>query len=376
MLVAGDTVDSNLSELTVFLEVYSKPISAAIASLRFIHEGDVEDIYQSFLLKVREKDLLRKYLEKKRAGKVKNFRGWLFRSLRNHTADYYRRSKQKPRDQQQVDLFDVADPHPGLDREATEDELLYAFSMLYVAVQHVRRHWQENAKPEVWSGFEEIYLRGLIPRLEANPDPGVAGHMGMQNAAGKPSQRTYNQAVSVLRVIRKVLPEIIPADLCDRPTPEERYQEWCSILVRSRVIRDLPLWLAFLQPPSLPPDSPAGNSENIAVNPVDEGVQPEWAHTEVESAIQAKVEAEAARERSEAESDELQVLLAFWLAMPFRDYVTIPPAITPGGAASALNLRSLIVDRADFTSTTELVETAEASKGLRQAGASARHGGV
>ena len=344
MLVAGETVDSNLCDMTVFLEVYSKPISAAIASLRFVHEGDVEDIYQSFLLKVREKDLLRKYLEKKRAGKVKTFRGWLFRSLRNHTADYYRRSKRKPRDREPVELFDAADPRPGVDREATEDELLYALSMLYVAVQHVRRHWQDNAKPEVWTSFEEIYLQGLIPRLEANPDLGVAGCIGRQDAAGKPNQRTYNRAVSVLRVIRKVLPEIIPADLCDRPTPEERYQEWCSILVRSRVIRDLPIWLAFLQPPSLSPNAPAGNSENIAVKPValkgaepvDERDQPEEAHTGVESAIRAKVEAEAARERSEAESDELRVLLSFWLAMPFRDYITMPPAITPGVAASAL----------------------------------------
>jgi len=363
MLIAGETVDTDLSDLPVFLQVYSEPIRAAIASLRFVRDQDVDDVFQSFIFKVQQKDLLGDYREKKNAGQVERFRGWLFRSLRNHAVDYYRRQSGKPGQREPLELIDTADSRSGVDREATEDDLLYALFVLHLAVQHVRRHWQDNAKLEVWASFEEIYLRGLIPRRGPAPDSGVAGRPAKRDAARRPTQRMYNQAVSVLRVLRRVLPEIIPADLCDRPTPEERYQEWCSILVRSRAVRDLPIWLAFLQAPSLSPDAPAGNSENIAVtpvmlegeDPVDARDRPDVARAEAEAAIRVKVEAEAEHERSEAEYDELQVLLSFWLAMPFRDYITMPPGITPGGTTSALSLRNLIVDRAGPSSTAELV---------------------
>jgi hypothetical protein len=257
----------------------------------------------------------------------------------------------------------MVDPEPGVDRAAEEDEVLYALSMLYVAVQRVRRHWQDHGKPEVWTSFEDIYLRDLIPRAGAAPDPVRAGRSATSGATARPNQRTYNRAVSVLRVIRRVIPAIIPADLCDRSTPEERYQEWCSILARSRAVRDLPIWLAFLQPPALSSDAPSVNSENIGMtpgsltagDPVDQRSRQDRAGSEFEAAIRAKVDADAERERREAESDELQVLLAFWLAMPFRDYITVPPAIGAGDTDSALSLRRLTAQQPGSSSTAEVL---------------------
>jgi len=351
MLNADETLDSNLNGLTNFLKAYSDPIRAAVASLRFVRDQDVDDVFQSFILKVQQNDLLGNYREKKKAGKVGSFRGWLFRSLRNHAVDWYRRAPtgfEGP-----SSLFDSLDRRQNVeDYAATEDELLYALSMLHLATQHVRRHWQDHAKPELWASFEEVYLQGQIPRLAPAPDPGAEDQPGARILKGKLRQQVYNQATTVLRVFRRVLPEVIPAGLCDRRTAEERYAEWCSILVQTQAIRNLPVWLAFLEAPHPSPDAPTGRSEDLAMapggverdDPVDHGERSESSRAEAEAVVRPKFEVDAEREWREAEWDELRVLLAFWLAMPFRDYLDDLDGVDPGVTMSGLSLRGLLGD--------------------------------
>jgi len=363
VLIAGETIDTNLKDLATFVEVYHDPIVMAISSLPFVRDDDVEDIVQSFFVKVEENHLLERYREKCREGQLKSFRGWLFRSLRNHAADFYRRRGNLG----QNELFDplIKALDAGNDA-ATEDETLYALSILHLAINRVRRHWRDHAKPDIWASFEEVFVRKLFP--ERRPDQKDEGRDRRPITQGKDRQTLFNQATSVLRVFRRVLPEIIPAELCDLRSPDERYNEWRSILFQSQVIRELPIWLAFLEPPLPGPEAPPVKSEDLALSPNEPAKEsPQLAHDcrksknttrdrgapkrapaepvkADEKAIQSKIEAEAERERLEIEWDELRVLLAFWMEKPFRDYIDDLGSVMPVVVASPVSLRSVLRD--------------------------------
>ena len=335
MLNATDTDTSNLDDLTTFVQVYEEPIRAAVATLGLIRRDEVDDVVQSFLLKVHAKDLLQRYREHVHSGRATSFRGWLYAALRNDARDVARHESRRPEAIGVPDGSDAADWSAGESDDIPDDDLLYALSFLHMAVQRVRKHWEECEKPEDWTCFEEVYLR---PIQATPPSAGDAADMPRRrlrtDAERVEEQKRYNRATSVRRVFERILPSVIPAELCDRDSPEERFREWADILLRSSAVGRVPIWVAFLRVPRPVTDATTFSSSQLARPQV------------------AAVAAPGSASQPEGmEPDELRVLLSFWLSLPLGDYLGdlagFGPATLAGGIMGTghhprLSLRTIV----------------------------------
>jgi hypothetical protein len=133
---------------------------------------------------------------------------------------------------------------------------------------------------------------------------------------GRDSQFLTNRCVTVLRTIRRMLPELIPAKLSDRDRPEDRFTEWLELLGRSDLGRLGRLHLALrVAPPLL---RGAGQEQSLDM------VDPELA-------------AEG------TDDDELRLILSFHLDLPFESYLR--DACLPVSTDS-LTLRALVENTA------------------------------
>jgi hypothetical protein len=322
------TVAESFQSWDKFLEVYYKPIRAALGLLPFVGEDRADDVAQSFFLKMCERDLLasRPAIEGK-------FRNWLYCAAKNHAVDEWRKIKRRP---ERLDAFAAAEPADR--RASTPDEApfdadeLYALGVLHLTIGRVRKHLLQEGKSEHWMIFEELALAPLIP----GRFPKTRGEL-LTMFPGQGPAFLDNRMTTVKRVFRRILPALIPADPTENLTPEQRFQELLSILRASAQSR---LWLAFLLDPTPGPEATSVSSVDLAVRSVDG------------AAAEAMVAPDVLH-------DELRILLGFWLEMPLTDYLDdldkIGPAVAeairhaqpwaspgrPAGAAAPWNLRGL-----------------------------------
>ncbi len=270
-----------------FVQVYEAPIRCAFRSLPFVEPDWVDDLTQSFLVKLMEKNLLVQPPALKG-----RFRDWLFGSIRNHAADEGRRRQRRGRHERHEPIEMCPPLAHDEAEEACDTDSLYALAVLHLTIQKVRRHWEEKGKPEVWAIFEELVLAPLVPGRKTCTRAEL-----LERYPGRDAQYLDNCATSVKRVFRKVLPTVVAGELTDREAPEERFAEWLEILRTSRSSQCHRLHLAFRPAPRLAPDGDVEASQSLAAHDQDADVPDELQH------------------------DELKVLQVFWLAMPFEDYL-------------------------------------------------------
>jgi hypothetical protein len=319
-----NTITANFETWDRFHAAYARPIRAAFAILA----GDslADELTQSFFVKLYEKNVL-----EARNSIDGPFRNWLYVAARHHAIDAFRKVSRRRETNESLGRDEPEDPRA---RSADRDEKpfdadeLYALSVIHLAVGRVRKHLVEEGKFEHWTVFDELTLAPLTPgRVVRSREELLAMFPGQTSAF------LDNRLTTVKRVFRRILPAVIPADPSGKLTPSERFQELLDILSASQKNR---LWLAFLEAPSLAPGATADASLDLAarssrVVTTDDDVPEDLIH------------------------DELRVLLAFWLEMPFHEYLdgldpvgATPPRGARAGAsqglnpAATLNLRGLI----------------------------------
>jgi hypothetical protein len=328
------TTAENFESWDKFLSCYYEPIRAALRLIPFVGEERADDVAQSFFLKMYQRDFL-----ENRPVITGRFRNWLYVAARRHAIDEWRKSRriERPDD---LAAHEPADPRPQAAEGTRPDaDELYALSLLHMTVQRVRKHLIEQGKAEHWAIFEEVVLAPMFPGRVAKTREEL-----LASFPGQGPDFLDNRLTTVKRVFRRILPALLPADPTDGLTPEERFRELLDILHASKNSR---LWLAFLKDPVPGPDLSPESSLDLA------------------SPLPAYLRSEPAVAADDA-SDELRVLLAFWLDMPLHEFLndleTVRPAVAgairqsydPGPPAARrrpggqLNL-SMLISRTDCT---------------------------
>jgi hypothetical protein len=341
----------NLETPSAFFGAYYDPIRAAIAMFPDIGERLADDITNSFFVKIWEKDL------SKMSHKSGRFRDWLYAVARNYARDEVRKLRRR-RDRNA--LFEAEDPadarEADLDDEPFDSDEFYALSILHMTVARVRKRLIEDGMAEHWMIFEELHLAPIIPgRLAKTRDQLLA-----MFPAQTPSSLD-NRATTVKRIFKTMLPALIPADPTDSLSPGERFQEFHEILRASKNTR---LWLAFLSHPVPDPSASLCSSLDLAAPSVHE-------------------KASEPDEPSEVVSDELKILLGFWLEKPLQDYLDDVEGVGSAVAAAdraeshdrrrgplpfgspSLTLRSLIEETSPLVSAIPPDELTELLKRLK-----------
>jgi DNA-directed RNA polymerase specialized sigma24 family protein len=295
----------NLKDFSSFYETYLEPVQCALRSWLRVPQQDVDDLAQSFFLKVFEKDLL------SQRDQVAQFRKWLFVSLRHHVFDHYRKHR-RSKEKHQLD-FDSRTPDaslvPGWRGNADDPDSLYALSVLNMTLQKMRFHCETSGKPEIWGIFD----RWLRARIE---DEGRSETADELNALFPDKDRAFlwNRLTSGKRIFKRIIREVIPPSLSDAIDPEERYLEWLEILQQSRAAEENRLGLVFRVDAIAPPGEDELHSINLAVRT--EQIVPRAASK--------------APPPDAMPDDELRILLNFRLSTPLAYYVEgLDSAIRP-----------------------------------------------
>jgi hypothetical protein len=295
----------------------------------YIDEGQVDDLAQSFFMKLYERDIL-----EKRPAITGRFRNWLYVAARHHAIDEWRKSQRRP---ERCDAFvahEPLDPRIASPQDSPFDaDEFYALSVLQMTVKRVRKHLIEEGKSDHWMIFEELVLAPLIPGRIAKTREEL-----LTMFPGQGPVYLDNRLTTVKRVFRRILPLLIPADPTESLTPEERFAELVEILRGSKNNR---LWLAFLTNPTPGSAESTGSSLDLADRP-------------------ARDDFSGAMVAPDILHDELRVLMGFWLEMPLREYLENLDEVGPNVAeaireslpsgprggyrndVSRLNLKSLI----------------------------------
>jgi RNA polymerase sigma factor (sigma-70 family) len=289
-----ETTISDLSDGDAFVRAYTQPIQAAFRSLGFIAADEAEDLTQDLLLKLMKRDLTE--VRSRLSGP---FRNWLYRCVRNEAIDALRRKSSRPA---HVDSFEIhlpVDPTRTGDEQAWSPDVLFALAVFNLTLRQVRRHWEEQGKPEVWRIFEELVLAPMIPGRIAKPRDEL-----ITEFPGRKRQYLDNCCTSVKRTIERVLPAMIPPALTPFHSPEERFEEWLTILLGAGTSLCGQLHLAFGT--DRPWDVAAGSDESIHL-------ARQFANHSDET-------------QSEPPDDDLKdaenrVLLGIWMTMPLRWYL-------------------------------------------------------
>ena len=300
--VADDrmTNDGDLADWQAFCLAYNDPILRALRLLR-VPEGEVEDLAQSFLLKVAEKNFLQSYRafqeKEAREGRTARFRTYLYRSIQHHVYDFHRqRGKQARTFSVATDasqLFDVEGSESTLEPDA-----LYALDVLHQALQALRRHCERTGKPHLWVFFEETLL--------ANEFRGRRGKTRAELLEAYPAfspERLDNGLTTAKRAFRRFVEEVIPRGLRDEDRAGARFEEWMAILRDSNASQFNLLHLAYRVMPFLGADMSQTGSTAMVVDSHPAGA-PACGYEEPALVL---------------DDDELSILLGFHLELPLTE---------------------------------------------------------
>lgn len=307
------TTVGNLVDAEKFARAYTRPVHEAFRSLG-LSEDEADDQTQELLIKLMRRDLVadRDVLRGR-------FRDWLFTCVRNQAVSAFRRRKREvPND---FEILVPIDPSRPVEDRPDDVDLHFAVSIFNLTLREVRRHWEDQGRPEVWRVFDELVLAPLVPgRRAMSRDELRAAY------PGRVKNFLDNCCTSVKRTIWRALPAMIPPELTDRRAPEERFAEWLTILRESGAGLSGRLHHAFETGPPCDPSLTVDASVAFAPGG--------WSDDSVED--------------PELREAEHRVVLGIWLAMPLRWYLDGavvdaafgPPTEDAPGAPSILGLAS------------------------------------
>lgn len=291
--MSDSAISEDFQDWDTFCTTYYEMVRCALMGMSYVRPGSVDDLAQGFFAKLIQKNDLDQ-MPRSRS----KFRGWLFTSLRNHVIDEFRKTRRLVDRGELETGFEPADEHPGPDAEVQSSDKLYALSILHLALQRLRYHCELTGRPEVWRIFEELIL---IAKIEGNE--AQAREALLKRFPGKDGQFLDNKLTTAKRILRRILPEVIPADLTEHDDHFERFAEWKEIVVASQAGGDEGLRAAF------------------RVTPVPAAEMTEYSSIHVLREQSQLPEIVMEDPPNELNSDELRILLNFRLAMPFRDYL-------------------------------------------------------
>jgi DNA-directed RNA polymerase specialized sigma24 family protein len=297
------TVSENFKTWDKFHAAYARPIRAAFAILA--GEDQADELAQGFFVKLFEKNIL-----EARAAIKGPFRNWLYVAVKHHAIDQSRKeARHHGRNGVLHGDDEPADPRardPERDETPFDADEFYALSVIHLAVSRVRKHLIEEGKVEHWTIFDELTLAPLTPgRLARSRDELLAMF------PGRPPVFLDNRMTTVKRVFRRILRAVIPADPARKLSPEERFEEILEIIGTSQKNR---LWLAFLEAPAPSPGATADPSLEMVAR----SVSAESPDRDRDRVREPEPKPDVSEDMLH---DELRVLLAFWLEMPFHEYL-------------------------------------------------------
>ncbi len=239
--MSDSTISDHLRDWNSFCTAYRDMIQDILASgsIRGVRQDQVDDLTHEFLIKFAKPGRLQMIPVSR-----KTFRNWLFKSLKNHVYDWFRKQQRN----HSVPLPDGLEP-PSIEEENTFDsDVEYALYIEYLTLQKLRVHCEATGKPEIWRIFSELTLTETTEPDSISPEE--RREQLLREFPGKDEQFLYNRLTTANRIIRRILPEVIPHDLTDAEKLEERMQEWAAIirgsltsqknLKRYRLIRQVP----------------------------------------------------------------------------------------------------------------------------------------
>jgi DNA-directed RNA polymerase specialized sigma24 family protein len=289
----ASTIVENIKDFQSFYVAYHEPVRSILRTTLGVRQDDLDDLSQSFFLKVLEKNLLASYEAER--GK---FRWWLFTALKHHRIDKLRenrRSVVKMGLGIAIDPVEVSESEPEV---ADEADSLYALHVLNMALQKMRVHCEESGKPEIWHIFEGWFL-GMS---DGRPQKQVIDEIHARFPEHD-RQFVLNRMVSGQRIFRHILPGVIPPSLSECDDPEQRFEEWKWLYSKCRAGSRNRVRLAFCVNAAPASGGPETRSMSRASDP---------------DSLDDWPAAALARTLGD---DELRILLSFRLSMPLDYYL-------------------------------------------------------
>jgi hypothetical protein len=216
------TVRENFVDWDRFTAAYYPVIREAMASLRFVPRDLVDDWTQSFFA---DKLIAKRLLENPPELRGP-FRNWLFTAVKNHARDEARKIRRRGRHEvPDAEAGDgLIDPRPSA-IPVIESDALYALTYLAVALRTARRHWEAVGQNDKWRIFDALVLAEADPDVLRPTREQLLGEL-----SGRDAQYLDNCVTTVKRSIRSLLPLVLPAEMSDRDTAGQRFDEWREIL--------------------------------------------------------------------------------------------------------------------------------------------------
>lgn len=292
--MSDSTISEDFRDWNRFCARYYETVRCALIGMSYVHSNAVDDLAQSFFTKLIQKDGLDR-MPRERS----RFRAWLFTSLRNHVIDEFRRSRRQADRAELETGLEPPDERPGPEDHVVEADSLYALSILHLALQRLRYHCESTGRPEVWRIFEDLILVAKLEGREAE-----AREVLLQRFPGKDGQFLDNKLTTAKRILRRILPEVIPIDLTEHEDHQARFAEWREIITGARLGGGDPPLRAALR-----------------VTPVPASELTEYSSIHVARQKQDFSDLVMEDPTGSLSTDELRILLNFRLSMPFRDFL-------------------------------------------------------
>jgi DNA-directed RNA polymerase specialized sigma24 family protein len=221
-MISVTTAEENFRDWDHFTDAYYLDIRDALASLRFVPRDLVDDWTQSFFAD----KLIAKNFLKQRPELRGPFRNWLFTAVRNHARDELRKMRRRARRESTESSAgaDFEDRRPAA-APVFESDALYASTYLAVAFRTAQQHWDSVDRGEKWRIFDALVLGDAAPEVSRPTRERL-----LSEFPGRDAQFLTNCVTTVKRSIRAILPLLLPAELSDRTTSDERFAEWKEIL--------------------------------------------------------------------------------------------------------------------------------------------------